>query len=81
MQLTDRAFEEGTPGYMKFQGRVEANPFLAAELQNAGIEDTPWIGPATVTPLATSTYMQMFAQGTPVKDNAFDGGYTEYTFA
>lgn len=81
MQLTDRAFEEGTPGYMKFQGRVEANPFLAAELKNAGIADTPWIGPATVTPLATSTYMQMFAQGTPVKGNAFDGGYTEYTFA
>lgn len=80
MQLTDRAFEAGTPGYMKFQGRVEANPTLANDLKNAGVDDTPWIGPSTVTALQSATYLQMFAEGTPVKDNTFDGGYTAYTF-
>lgn len=81
LQLQDRAFEEATPAYMRFQGRVEANPKLLTDLKDAGVADTPWIGPASTTALESSTYIQMFAEGLPVADNDFDGGYTAYTFS
>lgn len=81
-QLQDRAFEEATPAYMKFSGRAEANPKLLTDLKDAAVADTPWIGPATVTPFEEATYIQMFAEGLPVSDNTgFDGGTTEYDFA
>lgn len=83
LQLSDRAFEEATPGYMKFTGRCDANPKLVEDLANAGVDDTPWSGPANpeaISGLTNSTYFQMFDNNLPTADPAFDGGYTVYTF-